>query len=804
MRDYIDIIETIALNEAIVTNPDDIDKWVKPLIDLCKPEQGKQWLTKKVRQKILNDEGLLVQANPTESELAKMPDYVKKAFDEGKPVYTVSFGSSVMLALKDKLQHIVDWFNALNSVAHKDATNAVEVEDKVIANKELSKLPRYDVDAATKTADAWFNHMGTRIKSVDEQEGARVVARLSGGFYAVEFTSKEGMIRDGKHLQNCLQQGHYWQSVENGSMQVYSIRKANNEAVVGIRIANGKLAEVKGKNNKPVIHAYITPVVEFLNFLKVPAGEASDIDLSSSDIVVSNGRYGTLDDLSTDIGNGVKVLVMTSPRSGNVTTRIAKGDHVLKAMFATVVDIGNTPIPVAVDILNYVMKKDAFDPKMMETFASLSTTGSRVYSSPSHNYSDYQGLWVSQKGYGTVRDVSTSVNGLPKGFEAFPSDNGSQKSYEMYYNGELLGVLTSEGDSNHGGLGNLNRVASLETLAELLNKLAIDPIGANEDQRNTIHLYQRLGLFWTGEKWGTMDVCKPVLEENDETLWYVGTVRKRAMFFVTTDGRRTNVSRFSVYNGKLLDFSAKNLSFLSGTVSGKDGKAGSHMIDYLKKHYRLKSLNGIDISSDAAQMGSEVVTSFDEVVEHLKKNPDFLDTYNDSQFRDFIKFLRVLRGRETLSPEKLEVMQNLLLDEASKKPGVIEGVHTYRGNNSYEKGGRTIDVSFNLFPVILYSTVVLPNADVFRSVYDKFMEQIEKVAKENPNMLFVMSPYSQGDTYQVLEKNQRVSTFLIPYKDKIDALNKAAKENIQSELANKDVDLSSRFAALNAMRKAKA
>lgn len=307
VRQIIDLIEGQVLNEAIVGNPADIEAFIKPYIGQISPEEGKRWFSKKLRSELFNNEkgewlmsldGMDPVVLRTSKSFfgRKIEDFATDALERGEPVY--AFMPEQARVLNSRLSHLVDWFNALHEVAETEPTNQIETEDKVIAKRELSKLIKLDLAQAEQAADRWFNHMGTRLRGASKS-GVEIVLRWPDGTYAVRYTDRETMMRDGKDLQNCLQQGYYWDKVASGDQSVYGIRKANDEAIVGIRVINGNkrsLAECKGKNNRPVDTKYRSYVIAFLDHLGVDS--RSNADLKSAGIHVQDGKHGTFEEVA--------------------------------------------------------------------------------------------------------------------------------------------------------------------------------------------------------------------------------------------------------------------------------------------------------------------------------------------------------------------------------------------------------------------------------------------------------------------------------------------------------------------------
>lgn len=290
--------EARLLLETVLVNPEAVAKYIEPFAAMVTDPPAKDWFRKKLRAYLINDPTLLQQVTDQNS---RFPDYANTALANGVPVYQFDAKHAGLAPLRNKFQHIADWFNAMHHVSTRVPANQVEQNDQVISEREYAKIMKYSPDVAYQRADEWFRLMGTRVTG--EKTGVDVVKVWPDGYYVVTYTDANTMKIDGNDLQNCLRYGNYWEDVEDGSNAVYGIRKPTDEAVVGIRVQLGKnpmVVECKGKNNEPVINAYRPYVISFLTDLHIPPQPYTlDVDLGHAGISYHNGVYGTFRDVST-------------------------------------------------------------------------------------------------------------------------------------------------------------------------------------------------------------------------------------------------------------------------------------------------------------------------------------------------------------------------------------------------------------------------------------------------------------------------------------------------------------------------
>ncbi|RYD46597.1 MAG: hypothetical protein EOP83_29395, partial [Verrucomicrobiaceae bacterium] len=321
MRSFLEYLNETVLMEANVANGQAIDAYVAAWMKKTPLAQGKAWLKKKLRTFLLNEPKYLSQIDP-ENRPDEIPDYAVQALDRGEAVYLFDPAGKVS-ELNQPLQHIIDWFDAMNRTieAGPDDMNDMATEDFRLTQKEVEKLQKVNMDQITATADAWFNHMGTRLRGVKKEvSGAEIIHTWPDGFYVVRYTEAQTMKMDGRDLQNCLQHGNYWDAVRTGRNQVFGIRKPNDEAVVGMRTskirkgtaehgsAEWELEECKGKANKPPIQQYIPYVIDFLKMMDNIDIEGSS-DLEAAGVFFRDGTFGSFDDISELVfeGNGIVI-----------------------------------------------------------------------------------------------------------------------------------------------------------------------------------------------------------------------------------------------------------------------------------------------------------------------------------------------------------------------------------------------------------------------------------------------------------------------------------------------------------------
>lgn len=509
LRHIIDLVESEQfLFEHIVTNPEEVDAFVNGFAKDVTPEAGKAWFKKTLRKAIFNDDTILSYMNPdalSTKEIEALPDYARRGIEDGENVFAFVPENPDIDDLAQRLAHIVDWFNSLHEIATREPTNAIEKEDAVISSRMLGKLLKMNLEQIEKVSEEWFARMGSRVSKTKSIEGGEILHEWPNGFYAIRYTSKTTMMQDGQDLQNCLRSGTYWSAVADGSQMVVGIRKPNDEAVVGMRIyvREKKLAEAKGKNNKPVSSDYISYVVDLINKLNVDA--SGNEDLKNSGIVMHNGRAGSFDELAELVydDGGVKLWKAGNQFRGSVGNTVVDGSWRYAGLVGSIL----------VDAID--MRHPGAVPQVLNAFKASADAPVDVTRSILDRLENV-GVFDSNGRFGTIAEVGTPA--------------GSAKTHDLYTletNGETFVFAVGKTDASivkfelgdNGYIVHMTNDRGVDDVAEILNASGRRPSFAFERQA----LFDRQ-VFFNGEKYGPIEeVGKEFAREGDVTIY---TLRK--------------------------------------------------------------------------------------------------------------------------------------------------------------------------------------------------------------------------------------------------------------------------------------
>ena len=413
------------LLEHNVINPDAVDTYVNQVGKGHSPE-AKAWFMKKLRVHIMNDATLLHKVDPRELS-ADAPQYVKDAIARGEDVYTFGEGvSDGFIDLTNRIQHVQDFFRSLEEFAVKNPTNEIQKQQVVHAQRWLSKLSKMNLEQVEAASYEWGKMASAGVGGVEGKEGVVIIHQWENGMYAVRYEDKNVMMKDGKDLQNCLQYGTYWDRVVSGEQWVVSIRKPNDEAVVGMRwnLSGGRpttISECKGKNNKPAGPIYVQYIVDLFRAFGV-TGMISD--LSSAGIFYNNdtNQYGTFRDISTHVTSGDIDYWFTDSKIEFVYKKKIGYSKVSKRELYDP-DVGNFSTSEIITIFRNIPS-----PLIVAQAAIVNLLG--------------KGVFLSDKGVGSAADVGEHIGSL-HGIDAYTVLKDNSGHIVFMQNGEsyIAGVM---------------------------------------------------------------------------------------------------------------------------------------------------------------------------------------------------------------------------------------------------------------------------------------------------------------------------------------------------------------------------
>jgi hypothetical protein len=766
------LVEKMFLFEHNVVNPNTIDAFVKKFVSKTKPENGKTWFQKKLRSFLMNDDSYLQKLTATQiATMQNLPDYITSAAERGETLYSFEPNNNQKIdQLIQGMNHISDWFNALFSVASRKVNNPsqVDIEDKNLANKWLEKLSKIPLADITEIADQWFSHMGTRIKT--EKDGVETVMHWNTGFYAVRFTEKNTMISDGLDLQNCLQYGTYWEDVKSGKGAVYAIRKPNDEAVVGIRVnlKDGVLAECKGKNNKPVIAAYVPYVIDFLN--KMGWQVAGNGDLEAAGIEVHNGKLGSFEDIADLIydHNGNKIWqtgdrFLAKTKNITVSGRMANNVLTLIDFDEGLTDKQTKDVIAVLNILNHPP-----------------TPNGRLKS-----YLEEYQIYFNNGKYGDIETVGEKVFSVD-GLTGYRIDSGSYAQVLIYELNEINeknfeGELLISKNKIQTYLGDL----ASETLIKILNALKIPLSDTYNGNLNTpVINFAKKDVYYADGKYGTLDDIGK-LDVHDDRISFVRIGKDNWTLVIDgVSGDRTPGYYVLLRRGNLEYENSKS-------ILEKDRIRINALMRQLAVKYKVKYVK------DAKQFGmlntkQGLVADFNSLISVASKTPD-VSYYQPFDWRNpKTESLFEITGN-ICGPNMTPEQQTILYNTFKAKD---DGVKIINENPDlvYDIEVKNIKIEFATYNIMLVEKAkIFTDLKIINQIKKDFQEYIKKALTFLSTLKYANITCQQTG----FDGSGKLS-------EKIREIEKRTGAAVAERRRNPDkyaTDLSSRFAAMNAFKK---
>jgi len=798
IRDHMILVERLFLTEHNVINPQDVDSFVKRFITRTRPEAGKAWFQKKLRSFIINDDQYLIKLTPDDLAVMKnLPDYVTAAVERGETLYDFqSLDSRVATSISDLIQHmyhVSDWFNALDTVVKRKPANQIEIEDQKLAAKWLEKLSKIPVTEIEEIADEWFAHMGTRIKA--EKSGVEVVMTWPNGFYAVRFTDKNTMMSDGRDLQNCLQQGYYWEDVKTGRGAVYAIRKPNDEAVVGIRVKGRHLEECKGKNNKPVSAQYVPYVVSFLTSMNWDIED--NYDLEAAGIEVHDSKIGSFEDVAPVVydKNGLKIWQTSKKFLAKTNSSIVEGNIHNKAISEILFSKNENP--------------DEDEDQDKVKFENLDDLGSSseilkilniIKLPPTGMLAvklEGSGIFFYDGRYGDARDVGKQVFKVDdyQGYEVAVT-RGSQtvQLILMYSHDEKVGRFSAM--NNKLVDFNLQRWGAYfaDDLIKILNAMGFPPTNHNKSLEN--QLAKKFGIYFDKTKYGKLaDTSKPDIKVGEVSIVRLG---KRPMWIASyKDEEYSSQQRFWLAKGVLEYSDPVRIGGHAETEKAERiDKEYAEAVRKLALKYKVKHVED-GSQFDILNLGKSqdgIVADFDSLLEAAEKTKDVAYAlFNDDISSKLLNYL-IKIGQKFSTEDQRKIYDAFKVkDGPNLKWGILHSSKVY-----------DIEV-----PDI---KIALPNANPYLVekgiITDKALKaEIERDSLASIKAARDLVASKEYGTFQLQAYfSKKVTTAVNLLSREIEEKNTKTNNAIRERRANPDkyaTDLSSRFAALNAFNKKK-
>ena len=274
------------------------------------PEPYKKQFTKAVYNDIIN--------NPQyHTKLTKLPDgspeWATQAMDRGD-----LYQASVNTEKRNQINQILHWLEDIIATS-KSSENATDRHD---AQQQLNSLSRMTMSQMLDQEQQWFARHQDQIKG--ETTGMHKILDAGNGYAWWQLDDQTAFEREGRVLANCIG-SHYTADNTEKTGETISILKNNQlESVVAMRYKphTNRMEEVKGKNNRPPIAAYMPYVNVLLEKLNLVPSHNGLNDLRNSGYTW-DGQNKTIKHISEQypfetgpsIGSGLILVKWTAPHN---------------------------------------------------------------------------------------------------------------------------------------------------------------------------------------------------------------------------------------------------------------------------------------------------------------------------------------------------------------------------------------------------------------------------------------------------------------------------------------------------------
>jgi len=236
---------------------------IKSNEDLIAKAMVHQWMKKRVLEYLVEKEDApFFERVKTAQE--KDLDWIKEALEKEEAVYLFD-ETKIPEQFKNDLEHIGKYLY----LAAKNHLHKALDDDKPITLDMLKYYHEYDTFASVlcmannyeeQKAHEKYEH---NIKS-EEKQDVKSVMELGDGFTAVRLFTEYALDEESKYMRHCVGDGDYDKDVENGRIQIYSIRDKEGMPHATIEVKDNKIIECKGKTNRAIVRKYIPYVRKFV------------------------------------------------------------------------------------------------------------------------------------------------------------------------------------------------------------------------------------------------------------------------------------------------------------------------------------------------------------------------------------------------------------------------------------------------------------------------------------------------------------------------------------------------------------
>ena len=226
-----------------------------------------------------------------------LPVWAQRSIAEGRDVFRFN-AANMTNTMQNDITEVRDFlYSAADNYIDKTLATAEHTKQSPKLRLDYLKTNNeYDTfEKALNAAHKWHEIMAQRAEKIARDKelfekslkGTEFVMDLPDGMAAYRLTTAEALDFESEYMGHCVGKGGYDKGVEDGSIQIYSIRDKNGEPHATFEVRGNEIHQCKGKANKAPIAKYRSAVQEFVRQRRF------DIkgDVSNTGLIHQDGQY---------------------------------------------------------------------------------------------------------------------------------------------------------------------------------------------------------------------------------------------------------------------------------------------------------------------------------------------------------------------------------------------------------------------------------------------------------------------------------------------------------------------------------
>ena len=300
-----------------------IKDFLTSIADRVENPLGKSWITSKAMVRNLTDrQDCAVPVDVSTLDMANAPVWLATAVERGDELFQFEPSQEV----REQLSHIGDWIDGIAGAEApaKDDPNFNEKNQFFLqCQKDLKSLNKLNIELAFEKAELWVQDMNklnnkvskaAQTSEIADNENFKVIVRFDNGCVGVSLISEAALKDEGSKMSHCVGGHGYWNKVQRGVTQIYSIRTPQGESACTIEVTDKRTVQVKGKGNRAPVPKYIEMSVELLNMVG-STGECSDLAAAGILWNSEKKKYGTFADIADTVVDKPPIKVLKAGKN---------------------------------------------------------------------------------------------------------------------------------------------------------------------------------------------------------------------------------------------------------------------------------------------------------------------------------------------------------------------------------------------------------------------------------------------------------------------------------------------------------